>query len=54
MLLTKFKVNWPFDSEEEAKISFQDGCHSGHLGFLNGAILAIFDLQILPMLPTKF
>ena len=29
----------------------QDG---GHLGFPIGTILAIFDLQITPMLPTKF
>ena len=30
---------------------FQD---RGHLGFLIGTILAIFDLQVAPMLPTKF
>ena len=28
-------------------------CHGGHLGFVIGMILAIFDLQITPMLPTK-
>ena len=27
--------------------------HGGHLGFPIGTILAIFDLQIIPMLPTK-
>ena len=27
--------------------------HGGHLGFANGTILAIFDLQVTPMLPTK-
>ena len=26
----------------------------GHLGFPIGTILAIFDLQVTPMLPTKF
>ena len=45
MLPTKFGVNWPFGSGEEAKkLDFQDGCHGGHLGFPIGTILAIFDL----------
>ena len=35
-------------------IDFQDGGHGGNLGFLIGKILAIFDLQVTPMLPTKF
>ena len=26
----------------------------GHLGFPIGTILAIFDLQVTPMLPTKY
>ena len=50
MLPTKFRVNWPFGSGEEAK-DFQDG---GHLGFPIGTILAIFDLQVSTMLPSKF
>ena len=33
------------------KIDFQD---DGHLGFLIRNILAFFDLQVIPMLPTKF
>ena len=33
MLPTKFRVNWPFGSGEEAKINSQDGHHGGHLGF---------------------
>ena len=53
MLPKKFQVNWPFGSEEEAK-NFQDGCHSGQIGFLIVTILAIFDLQVTQMLPTKF
>ena len=36
------------------KIDFQDGGHDGHLGFPIGTILAIFDLQVTPMLPTNF
>ena len=36
------------------KIDFQDGGHGGHLGFLIGMILAIFDLQVTLMLPSKF
>ena len=36
------------------KIDFQDGFHGGHLGFPIGTILAIFDLQVTPMLPSKF
>ena len=33
---------------------FQDGGHGGHLGFPIGTILAIFDLQVTLMLPSKF
>ena len=51
MLPSKFEVNWPFGSGEEAKNNFQ---HGGHLGFPIGTILAIFDLQVTPMLPTKY
>ena len=40
--------------EKERKIDFQDGDHGGYLGFLNGTILAIFDLQVAIILPTKF
>ena len=36
------------------KIDFQDGGHGNHLGFPIGTILAIFDLQVTPMLPTKY
>ena len=46
MLPTKFQVSWPFGSSEDQKkrkIDFEDG---GHLGFLIGMILAIFDLPI--------
>ena len=36
------------------KIDFQDGGNGGHLGFPIGTILAVFDLQVTPMLSTKF
>ena len=54
MLPSKFGVNWPLVQEKKQKIDFQDGRHSGHLGFPIGTILAIFDLQVSPMLPSKF
>ena len=40
--------------EKKRKIDFQAGGHGGHLGFPIGTILAIFDLQVTPMLPTKY
>ena len=54
MLPSKFEVNWPFGSGEEAKIDFQDGGHGSHLGFPIGTILAVFNLQVTLMLPTKY
>ena len=55
MLPTMFQANWPFGSGVEAKkIDVQDGSHGGHLGFSIGTILAILDLQVTLMLPTKF
>ena len=40
--------------EKKRKIDFQDGGHGGHLEFPIGTILAIFDLQVTLMLPSKF
>ena len=40
--------------EKKRKIDIQDSGHSGHLGFPIGTILAIFDLQDTPMLPSNF
>ena len=40
---TKFRVNLPFGSGEEAKIDLQNGGHDGHLGFSIGMILATFN-----------
>ena len=40
--------------EMTQKIDFKDVRYGGHLGFPIGMILAIFDLPVTPMLPTKF
>ena len=39
--------------KKKRKVDFQDGHHGGHLGFLIKTILGIFDLQVIPILPTK-
>ena len=55
MLPTELKESiGPSVQEQKRKIDFQDGCHGGHLGFPIRKILANFDLQVSPMLPTKF
>ena len=51
MLPIKFQDKRTFVSGEEAKIDFQD---DQHLRFSMETILAIFDLQVTPMRPTKF
>ena len=53
MLPIKFQVNCLLVQEKKRKI-FQHGCHGSHLGYPIGRILAIFDLQVTPMSPTKF
>ena len=40
--------------EEMSFKEFQDGCHGSHLGYQNGMILAILNLHVATMLPTKF
>ena len=40
--------------EKKRKTDFQDGRHGSLLGFTISMILAILDLQVTPMLPTKF
>ena len=46
ILLTKFQVNWPVDSGEEAKkIDVQDGGHGGPLGFPIGTMSIGFSFQ---------
>ena len=52
MLPTKFQVNWPLGSGEEGKNKFSR-CPPRHLGFRIETILAIVDLQVIPMLPTE-
>ena len=41
-------------SERFPKLDFQYGHHCGHLGFPMITILAMFNLQVTLMLPTKF
>ena len=40
--------------EIKFKTDFQDGRHGRNLEFPIATIWAIFDLQVTPMLPTKF
>ena len=40
--------------EKKRKIDFQDGGHDGRLGIPIGTVLATFNQQVTPMLPTKF
>ena len=40
--------------EKKFKTDFQDGRYSRNLGFPIAKFSAIFDLQVTPMLPTKF
>ena len=49
--LTSFESIGLSVQKKKRKIDFQDGCL---LGFSIGMILAIFDLQVIPMLPTNF
>ena len=51
---TKFQVNWPLGSGEEAKNRFSRWLPWSLIGFPIGTILAIFDLQVTLMPPTKF
>ena len=54
MLPTKFWVNWPFSSGEEAKNRFSRWLPWRPSWISDFTILAIFDLQVTPMSPTKF
>ena len=54
MLPSKFGAIGLSVREKKRKIDFQDGGHGGYLGFPIGTILAIFDLQVTLMLPTKY
>ena len=53
MSSNKFGVNWPFGAGEEEKYRFSR-LRPWSPGFQIRAILAIFDLQVTQMLPTKF
>ena len=52
--LPSFETTGFLVQEKKRKIDFQDGSHGGHLRFPIGTILAIFDLQVTPMLPIEF
>ena len=52
MLPIKFQVNWPLVQKKKPKIDFQDGGCGSHLEFPIGTIFAIFDLEVIPMLPN--
>ena len=52
--LPNFKSNGLSVQQKKWKTDFQDGHHSGYLGFPIRTILAIFDLQVAQMLHTKF
>ena len=54
MILTKFQVNWPFDSGEEVKNRFSRWPPWRPFWISIGTILAIFDLPATPMLPTNW
>ena len=54
MLPTNFESTDPLVQEKKRRKEFQDGRHGGDFGFAIETILAIFDLQVIPMLPTKF
>ena len=40
--------------EERSFEEFQNGRHGGHIGYRNGIILAILNLHVVTMPPTKF
>ena len=52
--LPSFKSVGVLVQEKKRKIDFQESSHCGRLGFSIGTILAIINLQVTPMLPTKF
>ena len=52
--LPSFKSIGLLVQDKKLKIDFQDGHHGINLRFPVGRILAISDLQVAPILPTKF
>ena len=54
MLPSNFGVKWPFGSGEEAKNRFSRWLPWRPSWIFDWQILAIFDLQVIPMLPSKF
>ena len=54
MLPTRFQVNLPFASGEEAKNRFSRWLSRGPSWISDGDNLTCFELQVTPMLPIKF
>ena len=52
--LTRVSHKSGLSIQEQFIIYFQDDSCGGYFGFLIGNILAIFDLQVTPILPTMF
>ena len=52
--LLSFKSIGLLVQEKKRKIDFKDGRHYSYFGFQIWMILAIFEQQITPMLPTEF
>ena len=54
MFLPSFKWTGLSVQEKKLKLDFKDDGRGGHFVFPIGTILAIFDVQVTLMLPTKF
>ena len=52
--LSSFELIGLSVQEKKLKTDFQNGGCGSHLGLLIGMILAIFDVQVTPIVPTKF
>ena len=50
----KFRLNLTWGLGEMLFEEFQDGHHGGHFGYRNRKILAILNLHVATMPPTKF
>ena len=48
------KLTWSKAPGELMIEDLQDGCCGGHHGYRNNSVLAILNLYVTPMLPTKF
>ena len=51
---TSYQVFMGLSVNEKVKIDFQDGHHGSYIGFLIRRFLSISELQVTPMIPTKW